>query len=134
MSERKGYNTKNKTIIKEIFRKNAGKELSSREMIELTAGKIGEASVYRLLNSLADEGVISRRQTAAGALYSYDECGCGFHLHCVECGEIAHINCDRMRDARTHIIKEHGFIPISDTTVIDGFCEKCIAEKAGRKS
>lgn len=126
---KKEYNTKSKTIIKNIFRENVGKELTSRDVIEMTRGIVGEATVYRLLNALFDDGIIERRLTDAGAVYtfveSHSECGCGFHLHCVGCGNTLHLRCPEMRDARHHIVSEHGFVPLVETTVIDGYCDKC---------
>lgn len=132
---KKEYNTKSKTIIKNIFRDNAGCELTSRDVIEMTRGLVGEATVYRLLNAMADEGTIERRLTSTGALYtfveSHSECGCGFHLHCVGCGNTLHLRCPEMRDARHHIVSEHGFVPLVETTVIDGYCDKCKRSSVG---
>ncbi|MBQ6905647.1 MAG: transcriptional repressor [Clostridia bacterium] len=126
---KKEYNTRSKTIIKNIFSENEGKELTSRDVIELTRGNVGEATVYRLLNTLSEDGTVERRLTSDGAVYSYvdhhGDCGCGFHLHCVGCGNVLHLRCETMSGMRHHIIKEHGFVPLVETTVIDGYCDKC---------
>lgn len=126
---KKEYNTRSKTIIKNIFSENEGKELTSRDVIELTRGNVGEATVYRLLNTLSEDGTVERRLTSDGAVYSFvdhhGDCGCGFHLHCVGCGNVLHLRCETMSGMRHHIIKEHGFVPLVETTVIDGYCDKC---------
>jgi len=126
---KKEYNTRSKTIIKNIFSENEGKELTSRDVIELTRGRVGEATVYRLLNTLSEDGTVERRLTSDGAVYSFvdhhGDCGCGFHLHCVGCGNVLHLRCETMSGMRHHIIKEHGFVPLVETTVIDGYCDKC---------
>lgn len=132
---KKEYNTKSKMIIKNIFLENAGREFTSRDVIELTRGLVGEATVYRLLNAMADEGTVERRLTDSGAVYTFinskSECGCGFHLHCVGCGNTLHLRCPEMRDARHHIVSEHGFVPLVETTVIDGYCDKCKKSSEG---
>ncbi|MBP3387117.1 MAG: transcriptional repressor [Clostridia bacterium] len=126
---KKEYNTRSKTIIKNIFSENEGKELTSRDVIELTRGRVGEATVYRLLNTLSEDGTVERRLTSDGAVYSFvdhhGDCGCGFHLRCVGCGNVLHLRCETMSGMRHHIIKEHGFVPLVETTVIDGYCDKC---------
>lgn len=129
MENKKSYKTKTRELFKSIFLENKKKELSARDVIAMTDGKVGEATVYRLLATLSEEGIIQKRVTSAGSLYKYVEqsrpCSCGFHLHCVGCGNVMHLRCAEMNEAREHIIAEHGFLPINNTTVIDGYCDKC---------
>lgn len=128
----KGYNTKQRDLIYGLFCENKDKGLTSREIICLTNGKVGEATVYRQLSRMLAEGIIERQPTDVSGVSSYrlidDKCGCRFHLHCVSCGRVVHMDCDEMKTAERHIIQKHGFVPIEASTVINGVCAECSSE------
>lgn len=122
------YNTKQRDFIIGLFAKNRDRELTSRDVINLACGAVGDATVYRMLKRLLDEGVLEcSHADGKGSAYrlSDDGCSCRFHLHCVVCEKIVHMNCGEMREAERHITEDHGFRPINKATVIDGFCSKC---------
>ena len=124
------YRTKHREELCRIFRAEKERDFTAKDIIEMTRGKIGEATVYRMLKKLAGEGVIERKYISAsdGAVYRYAEenwCGCRFHLHCVNCGNVVHMDCVKMKEAEEHILSGHGFSPLDKITVIDGVCEKC---------
>lgn len=129
MGTRGSYNTRQREYIRDIFRRERDRAFSAREIIERTRGKIGQATVYRLLGRLASEGVLEKdfASSAAGAVYRYaaKDCGCCFHLRCVRCGDVAHMDCSEMREVERHIENGHAFAPLKKVTVIDGFCAWC---------
>lgn len=129
----KGYNTKQRDVIYELLCKSKDKGLTSREIIELTNGKVGEATVYRQLSKMLGEGLIERQPTDVIGVSAYrlsdDKCGCRFHLHCVSCGRVVHMDCDEMKTAERHITQKHGFLPTEASTVINGICAECNSER-----
>lgn len=129
MNKKNVYNTRPRDAICKIFSDNRDREFTSHEIIELTHGEIGEATVYRTLKLLSEESVIVKSLAAGQKTASYrlsdDHCGCRFHLHCINCGEIIHMDCCEMKEAEEHILTEHGFLPTDHATVIDGVCRTC---------
>ena len=93
--------------------------------------KPGKSTVYRQISRLMEDGVI-RRFEAAGTdsfVYQYavgEDCEHHFHLKCARCGKLIHMECDKLRQVRAHIQKEHGFL-IGGSSVIYGICAGCAA-------
>ena len=129
------YNTKQRAEILEFFKRNFDKSFSAGEIISSDEISAGEATVYRCLSLLSKEGLLRRftENGAGGALYQYagSECCRHFHLKCVECGGVWHMDCDFMDDIRRHIIKDHDFYVDNSKTVLFGVCGKCRAAKSG---
>ena len=122
--------------MEEVFRHYPDRELSSRDVILYTHDLMGEATVYRLLKKMTEDGILQRSQNKDG-ISTYrltdDGCGCRFHLHCVSCGRVFHMDCDAMKDAERHIMAEHGFLPAEKTTVIEGMCGVCRGKASHQK-
>jgi Fur family ferric uptake transcriptional regulator len=91
--------------------------------------KPGKSTVYRQISSLLEDGVI-RRFEAAGAdsfVYQYAAgvgCEHHFHLKCSRCGNLLHMECDKLHEVRRHILEDHGFL-IGGNSVIYGVCAAC---------
>lgn len=120
------YNKKQRDFIIGLFANN--RELTSRNVINLACGAVGDAAVYRMLKRPLDEGVLECSHAdgkGSACRLSDDGCSFRFHLHRVVCGKIVHMNCGEMREAERHRTEDHGFRQINKATVIDGFCSKC---------
>ena len=95
--------------------------------------KIGQSTVYRQLERLVDEGVLSKYIIDANspACFEYigeEHIGSGdpcYHLKCEKCGRLIHLHCEEMQEFMGHLYAEHGFQLDPRRTVLYGLCEDC---------
>ena len=92
--------------------------------------QIGRTTVYRYLETLADQGNVRKYQDAQGVTqYQHVEddarCASHFHMMCEKCGTLYHVDCDLMQTLAQHIAAEHGFLLNPRQTVLVGICAKC---------
>lgn len=91
----------------------------------------GYSSVYRLLSQLASEGTVRRLRAPApakGHLFQYVDahaCHAHFHLHCLSCGAVTHLECDCGDEIASHLRREHGFTTDRGRSVFYGTCAAC---------
>lgn len=129
----KKYNTRQRDVVAALFCQSRGSCLTAREVIErLSVGDepIGEATIYRCLARLTDEGVLRRFVADKGDAASYQYNGCDeqhehFHLKCVKCGRIIHMDCGFMSEMSGHIRDSHDFVVDNGKTVLYGLCGDC---------
>lgn len=90
--------------------------------------KLGLATVYRTLSSLAEAGVLDRlHHDDGGACYRYCEPGHHHHLVCRNCHAVVELrDCDLDRWA-ADIGKRHGFSGVEHTVELAGTCTSCAA-------
>lgn len=128
------YNTKQKHTILRCLEAQKSRSLTVDGVCAALAEageQIGRSTVYRRLEELCREGVISRFAPEEGRSVTYrfigSECGadCHFHLICTGCGEIAHTHCHELEHLFAHMAGEHGFAIDGKKTVLYGRCEKC---------
>ena len=113
--------------------------LKNTELPHVTAGDIaahlrsenpvGTATVYRQLEKMVEAGLVRKYSLDGGACYQYvggDE-GCRehFHLKCLSCGELIHVDCDFLCGLTPHILEHHGFEVDNSRTVMYGICCEC---------
>lgn len=92
--------------------------------------RIGRSTVYRYLESLAEQGSVRKYQNAQGVTqYQHVEddgrCAHHFHMLCKRCGALLHVDCERMNALTEHIAEEHGFQLDPRETVLVGICARC---------
>ena len=123
----KSYKTKQKDILLSLFKAQPHKCFSSREIIENENVSLGEATVYRLLSQFVKEGVIQKFTHGKTSLYQLNHCGgdSHFHMKCIECGELYHIDCPMLRDVENHIAHDHNFFVDNLNTTLYGYCKGC---------
>ena len=92
----------------------------------------GRSSVYRMLSTLSDEGEVKKFPASAGEggfVYQYvgtqRHCDTHFHLHCLCCGQVAHLECDCSQSIFDHLFSTHGFRVDRGRSVLYGICELC---------
>ena len=130
MAETK-YRTKQRDEILRFFMDNEDKCFTAREVcVHVTAG---EATVFRTISSLVDEGKLKRYTggRGEGAYYQLSTCTADDHIHlkCEKCGQLIHMDCSFMADILGHFSEHHGFTVDCGKTVIYGLCEKCAEGK-----
>lgn len=128
----KSYRTKQRDSIYSFFVAHPDACLSARDIIENPEIEVGEATVFRCLTHLSAEGKIKKYIGAGGgALYQLNRaeaCNSHFHLKCLICGEIIHLDCSMMQSVEAHIAEDHDFVVDVSRTVIYGFCRTCREE------
>ena len=125
------YSTKQREAIAEFLRTTSDHVSASEIIARLREMNIsvGAATVYRTLDKLEKEGLVRKMSTGDGsACYQYIshlECHQHFHLKCLSCGRLIHLDCDFLADMEKHILDHHGFTISTGKTVIYGKCADC---------
>ncbi len=128
---RESYKTKQKDIVARFFYENEGcfKVEDIYNSIISGGEKIGKVTVYRRVEKLLEEGVIRKftddKNAAYYRLVESKNCNRHFHLKCVKCGNITHLDCNEMEGIFKHIKEEHKFAVNASITVLYGLCGKC---------
>ncbi len=128
-----GYKTKQGELITALLKQYSDKHLNADEIAELLREKgcsVGKATVYRNLDKLTAGGLVRRYTLEDGspACYQYigsDECREHFHLKCLRCGGVIHLECDYLGDLSSHLLEHHGFELDTSKIVLYGICEGC---------
>ena len=118
------YKTKQRNAILAYFEKDPGTVYTAREIID--ALSVSEATVFRTLTLLTDEGLLKRFTGPHGSTYQYSGCG-GHHMHlkCKTCGTLVHLECSFAEEIMRHFDTEHHFVLDKEETVFYGLCESC---------
>lgn len=99
-----------------------------------STGSPGRSTVYRQIAQLCTDGVVRRFEQAGtnSFVYQYadNRADCDgeahFHLKCVHCGRLLHLDCDQLAAVRTHIQAAHGFRIGSAHGILWGECAACM--------
>ena len=92
--------------------------------------KSSKSTLYRHLSELCDEGTVRkyRNDTQSAYVYQYvgrGECCHHFHLKCLSCGALVHLECTVSQELLCHIQSDHHFRVDSGRSILYGICEKC---------
>lgn len=135
--DKMSYNTKQRDEIVEFFGRHRGDCFTAKDIIKSGEISVGEATVYRTLSKLANQGVLKRYTgDGAGASYQLNEgesCNSHFHLKCESCGRLIHMDCGFMADMKKHIESSHDFTVDIGKTVIYGLCGECGSKRKEEK-
>ena len=144
MNKKSQYNTKQHDEVLEYLKSLKGRHVTAAEvydhLAETQEKKIGQATVYRQLERLVEEGfvdkyIIDQNTPACFEYIGHDECGEGLCVHgkCLKCGRLFHLHCDEIKVMEQHLIEHHGFRPDFHHTVIYGLCENCAESADGKE-
>lgn len=88
--------------------------------------KLGLATVYRTLATLADAGVLDRlHHDDSGTCYRYCEPGHHHHLVCRTCHAVVELrDCD-LDTWATRVGRKHGFKNVEHAVELEGTCGQC---------
>ncbi|SEL01942.1 Fur family transcriptional regulator, ferric uptake regulator [Ruminococcus sp. YRD2003] len=134
-----GYNTRQKEKLVDYLVRNKEKHTNVQEISAYLASEgspLGTATIYRQLDKLVEAGVVRKFviDGKMGACYQYientRECREHFHLKCLKCGRLIHLNCDHLKGINEHIAEHHGFIIDPSQTVFYGTCSECARASA----
>ncbi len=90
------------------------------------------ATAYRILQSLADEGLVDVLRNGDGEAV-YRRCavtGHHHHLLCRNCGKAVEVEAPAVETWAARTASEHGFTEVAHTVEIFGLCPDCTARKA----
>ena len=92
----------------------------------------GRSSLYRQLSKLCDEGCVRKYRADHQASFTYQyvgglDCCHHFHLQCVVCGEVTHLECTVSDELLAHIAEHHRFRIDSGRSMLYGLCADCEA-------
>ena len=134
MRTNEGYKTRQRTVIENMLKENSNIHMTAYDITEKLSEKgekVGTVTVYRTLEKLINEGKV-RKYTADKnecACFQYientDHCHEHFHLKCIDCGNLLHLDCEKVTRLMSHISHEHGFALNTGRTVLYGTCSKC---------
>lgn len=134
MSTKGQYKTKQRDELRTFLESMPGKHITAGDVCEYfkRSGKnIGAATVYRQLEKMVDEGLVTKYNIDAtspacfeymGAHLSEDAC---YHCKCQTCGKLIHMHCDELTELQNHILNHHGFSIDPMRTVFFGICREC---------
>ena len=130
------YKTKQRDILLQYLASKKGVHITANDVCEFLKKDgiaIGQATVYRQLERLVDEGIISKYiidanspacfEFTGGAHCTEETC---FHCKCEKCGKLIHLSCDELNKMQSHLIAEHRFYLNPVRTVFYGLCEQCM--------
>lgn len=133
MQKSSSYRTKQGQLVLECFLNNKGKHLTIEDIctyLKENGTPVGTTTVYRQVQKLSDEGIITRysvdSESAACFQYSGDNCQMHFHLKCNKCSQLFHASCSFIESVESHIFSHHGFKVDNSRTVFYGTCQECL--------
>lgn len=132
-----GYRTKQRQRILDCLTANSHRHITADDVAAFLRERgetVGKTTIYRYLEKLVDEGRV-RKFTADGesACFQYISdgiCARHFHLKCIGCGRLIHLECGYLSQLETHIYEEHHFTIHSGRTVFYGECADCAQKRA----
>ncbi len=136
MAEKRMYNTRQRDEILRCIAAFQSEHFTAADVTAQLAQEghtIGQATVYRLLERLADNGTLRKYVidgTTAACYQNYEDAtqeGCHehFHLKCEKCGKLIHVECRELAKIASHMEEGHGFVVDRKKTVLYGLCGEC---------
>ena len=92
---------------------------------------ISRATVYRILNKLADSGEALRIRINNGAAHFDHQTFPHYHVHCSECGRVADVVMP-VKDLADMLSDTSGYTIIGYSLQFDGLCPECAKENEER--
>ncbi len=138
LAEKIGYHTKQRDLILGCLKKHRLQHATAdniRDYLREQGEAIGQTTVYRNLSKLQKEGIVVKYAGAQGqgACFQYVDCGqsdaAHYHLVCIDCGQMIHLECGYLDDMTAHLLEHHQFSIDKYKTVIYGLCNECAAAK-----
>ncbi len=112
-----------------------GDHLTAEEILSYVQAelpKVNKSTVYRTLQVLEKNGSIFTSRSSDRTLYHHAEHKHHYHLICRTCGKIIECEEDLFSRIEEALPEKYGFRPELDNLVIEGECEDCAREKAGK--
>jgi len=127
------YNTRQKREMLSFLKQHDLEPYTVDELVfemQEQGEKIGRTTVYRYLETLAEQGRVRKYQNTQGVtqyqhVANQSDCDAHFHMMCKACGRLYHVSCDLMNTLSRHIQNDHNFKLDTRETILVGICAKC---------
>lgn len=124
-----GRHTQQGSAVLEALRSGEGFRSAQEihRLISESGLNIGLATVYRRLQSLAEEGLVDALPSPQGVVL-YRECsspGHHHHLICKSCGTAVEVEVPGLEEWAAQMAVTEGFVDITHTVEIFGVCVSC---------
>ena len=132
------YKTKQRARILEYLKNNSKQHITADEIINYfkkTENPIGKSTIYRCIDNLIEENVIRKyiNEEGKSACFQYidnqEDCANHYHMKCIKCGNLLHLDCHEINSIQEHILKNHNFKIDVCKTILYGNCDKCMNNK-----
>lgn len=139
MNASSGYHTRQRDMIVTCLKEHREQHVtvdSIMAYLKAQGASVGQTTVYRNLDKLIREGAVMKYAGAEGqaACFQYvdcaEECAAHYHLVCVDCGQMIHLQCEYLDEMTAHVLEHHQFSIDRYKTVIYGLCNRCATGKA----
>lgn len=134
----KNYKTQGKSRLEAFLSAHPDRHFSVEEIcIAVNGDTHAKSSIYRNLSELCSVGRVRKfkGEGEVGCVYQYlgteRSCHDHFHLKCLECGRLEHLECFMGKDLCEHIGEHHGFTVDSGRSILYGVCAAC--REGGKK-
>ena len=131
---KKERNTQQKEILINYLKENSNKHLSIQEIYSDLGGEIGMTTIYRIINSLIEKGVVTKisLENKQGYCYRYNqkgkECDTHYHLICEKCNNLFHFESKQVPKISREAKNSEDFEIDSNRIAFYGICKKCKGE------
>lgn len=136
MNSKTEYRTKHKAELMDYLETVQGEHITVSDVCEYFKHKgspMGQTTVYRQLERLVDEGLVSKYiiDSSSPACFEYMGAeahagqGTCFHCKCEKCGRLIHLHCGELDEILGHLKNEHRFTMDTRRTVFYGLCDEC---------
>lgn len=131
--KKRALSAQRKTIL-QVLVDNAGKHLSAEDVLYILRGKdikVGQATVYRCLDNLAQQGILERLDFGDGAhryeINASDDAKAHSHHHlvCRKCGAVIDFDVDLLERLEQRVEQQRGFHVLNHQVTFYGVCEGC---------
>ncbi|MGI5891783.1 MAG: Fur family transcriptional regulator [Bacillota bacterium] len=138
MKSSNGYQTKQRALILSCLQKNRSQHITVDKILTYLRSEglsIGQTTIYRNLDKLVKEGIVLKYAPVEGrgACYQYvdqtDNIQPHYHLVCIDCGQMLHLQCHFLDKLSSHMSSHHNFCLDKYKTVLYGLCNDCAAVK-----
>ena len=135
--EQKSYNTRQRSQVLDCLVSNKTKHMTADDIsvwLKENGIVVGKTTVYRTLEKLVSEGKARKYISEEGksACFQYVDqqghCEEHFHLKCMGCGKLIHVQCDYLAELERHVFEHHMFEVDNTKTVLYGVCGECRGE------
>ena len=128
--DRNNYNTKQRDEIVEFFSRHRGSCFTAKDIIVSGEVTVGEATVYRTLNRLSDEGELLKVKINNGADHFDHQTFPHYHIRCTECGRVDDVMVPVLGTIEKEAEAGSGYVITGHSLQFDGICPACQAKAA----
>jgi Fe2+ or Zn2+ uptake regulation protein len=118
--------TKQRALIWNALVRAEGRHLSAKEVAEAIP-ELHQATVYRALDVLVEEGLARRTEIGGRALYEMAAEHLHHHVVCTRCGAVTHVHDEIVRTALQDVARESGYTLADEELTFSGLCPACAA-------